>query len=242
MLELSFNQGMEMDLEQSLELEQNQELGLKALISISQRQIKPKIPKAKRGKEGMQVADAILKERESTGILIGSLVESIWTRKRKLDDHKDVDVMVTSDHFYIDENFKGGVDWWIPSEESLRINIPGGYMDNIPVKWWSNGHWIALNFGIIPVNELEPGLHIPNYDWYITMRTFEALSQVDGTAEGVIDEEVVEQFQNKFRKRVRKEMETVFDYPVISQSDIEIAGTDLDYIRAVNVHLKQDKK
>lgn len=116
----------------------------------------PNPPQAVRGLEGMKVADAILKQYNVAGLLIGGIAKSILRGNINLSSlarHKDVDVLICSvnceEH---PEQWEGGVDWWISHGDAEK-----------PTNGCCN---ILAN---ILFYAEEPGLHIPepNALWHL---------------------------------------------------------------------------
>ncbi len=190
--------GQSLELRQALNLEQKQSLGL--LLQLRQELKSPPPFEAAKGIEGLQVANDILLSRETAGILIGGVAETVWNKARKsseLDEHKDVDVMVLGDGTGFEEDFEGGIDWWLPHTE--RINIPGAVLSaEMDWTWWRNGNDVALSFGVKTVSNLSPGLYIPDQSWIVDMRFLEASVAIDGNVEYEVEE--------AFRKKVRSKM------------------------------------
>lgn len=95
----------------------------------------PTFPNALRGLEGFKSADEILKERGGVGVLIGGCLSSVWRSRgwKKLNEHKDVDVLVLEDYeFELESDFEGGVDWWLPNRDRIVINDPvSGFEGNV---------------------------------------------------------------------------------------------------------------
>ena len=144
------------------------------------------------GFEGMLKADKILKERDSRGLLIGSLVEDIWTgcSKRDLSNHKDVDVLVLDPDFIPQKLFEGGIDWWLPREKEIEYCVSGcdtcKSFEN--AKYYQNGNGVILWFNIERTKQAllvlrhplqEPGLYIPSREFYANMRAEEARVRSD---------------------------------------------------------------
>lgn len=77
----------------------------------------PSPPNPVCGREGLEVADIVLKDYRAVGMLIGGVAKELWRGKTSdniLMSHKDVDVLILSqfcDHH--PEQYEGGIDWWI---------------------------------------------------------------------------------------------------------------------------------
>jgi len=142
---------------QKLSHAQKQEL---KQLTLSQSQLRHlDIPYAATGIEGMLTAHDILKEKGDVGVLIGGLSEHIWSQRTKPEDlkkHKDVDVLVLSPAN--DYNlFEGGIDWWLPRSERLKIPTLSGYLEGTQ-NWWENGYDTVMSFGVSEYRPHEPGL------------------------------------------------------------------------------------
>ena len=119
--------GMGLRLKLSIDYDQRMTLKqrstLKQLINLKQSLTDPIIPNTARGLEGMLSAHKILQSKKCAGVLIGGLSEAIWNQRRtkeQLSLHKDVDVLVLGDFNY-ESCFEGGIDWWNPNEERIKI-------------------------------------------------------------------------------------------------------------------------
>lgn len=200
----------------------------------------PLIPNAIRGMKGLLTADKILKERNSSGVLIGGLSEKICNQRRKRSEllkHKDVDVLVIDKHFTLSEEFEAGIDWWLPHEE--RVTISNEYIKREGnVNYWINGYDVMLKFGLFQCNgcEINKGLNIlPDYN-IIQMRLAEALATIDSNSvdiEGCIEEA----FEKKMRKTVKtclpKFIKNKFANQIID-GELEVVGLSLNEIRVLN--------
>ncbi len=193
--------GLELGLYQKLEeqLSQGQKLGLKMLLKLKLSH--PDIPLATKGLEGILRAHDLLKERESVGVLIGSLAGDIWSQRRKPEDlekHKDVDVLVLSDNFELEKNFEGGIDWWMPYEK--RITIKGNLMSqDLNKKYWANGNGAILHFGSYEPRNFAPGLYILNPDKVAEMRLKAALASVETK---FLDSDIEQKFLDREYKKM----------------------------------------
>src|SRR3989344_2793219 len=179
---------MHLGMSQSQILQQRQRLshthkqGLKYLLSLSLSLTDPPIQYPAKGFEGMQTAHKILKERNSVGVLIGGLSLAVWNKnstKEQLQTHKDVDVMVLDDKFYINEKFEGGVDWWLPHQEIIAIRSQYSTIQGRKQKWWANSNGITLSFGAQKNYDLNPGMYIPSNTWVIDMKKNEVSANLD---------------------------------------------------------------
>lgn len=192
-------------LEQRIYLNVQQKLALKQLLLLKLELKHPEYPDVVRGLEGMKVADKVLKEKEVAGVLIGGLAEAVWNQRRKIEDlyrHKDVDVMVLGETSF--DKFEGGVDWWLP--QKARISTIGNYTEGErKEQWYENGNGVILSFGAKRVQDLEPGLYIPDNEWVIDMREYEASAHIDY---GSVDTEFDDQVFEKFRKHIKKKVKT----------------------------------
>lgn len=202
--------GMVMSCSQRLEREfsHEQRLGLHQLFLLEQKLRHPEYSGAVRGLEGMKAAHEILQERGASGVLIGGLAEAVWNRRRKQEDlstHKDVDVAVLDDDFELSEVFEGGVDWWTPQYGTITIQYETSKAEGVQKTWYENGKGVVLSFGITRENYLEPGLYIPDCEWLVDMRKFEAKANVDTNRVDVkFDDPVFNKFGDRVRKRLGK--------------------------------------
>lgn len=189
---------------QRLSLEQRH--CLKQLLSIGLRLRHPGYPNAAKGLDGMLIAHKILKENESAGILIGGLSESVWNKRRKVEDlnkHKDVDVLILDD--FEPEKFQGGIDWWLRCEGNLNVRYQATVVENARVAWYENGNSAILSFGAKKIFELSPGLYIPDYRWVLDMKEYEASANMD--IERVeIDSDVWDKFKIKLEERIKTKL------------------------------------
>ena len=184
-----------------------QRSGLKHLLLLEQKLRHPEYPNSVKGLEGMQVAHQILQERGASGILIGGLAEAVWNQRRKPEDlykHKDVDVAVLDDSSGLGEKFEGGVDWWVPQSGRITISSSISSLEGLQKRWYENANGVVLSFGLNRRYNLEPGLYIPDSEWVVDMREYEARANVDDRMVKVeFDENVFEKFKEKIRERVK---------------------------------------
>jgi hypothetical protein len=250
MLGMSLSLGCYQRCEQRHYLSQAQKLGLKQLLLLEQKLKHPEYPNVVKGLEGMQTAHQILQERGASGVLIGGLAESVWNQRRKPEDlykNKDVDVAVLDDHFELGDNFEGGVDWWIPQNGEITLRSDASRVEGIQKKWYENGNGVILSFGVNRNTKLNPGLYIPDSEWVVDMREYEADANVDyGRVEAEFDEDVFEKFRDKVRERVKTRLprfvrEAFADY-VLSphyegdydkRTAVDLERFDLETIRAI---------
>ncbi|MDA0375902.1 MAG: hypothetical protein O3A80_01145 [bacterium] len=228
---------MSLSLDHRLELSQEQKLGLKHLLLLEQKLRHPDIPNASKGLEGMQIAHEILRTREAVGILIGGLAEAVWSQRRKPEDlakHKDVDVAVLDDTFELKEKFEGGIDWWMSKSGKITIGSDASSIEGVQKQWHENGNGVVLSFGINKGSELRPGLYIPDSEWVVDMREYEADANVDyGRISAEFDEDVFEKFREQVRRRVKTRLpkfirEAFKDY--ILSGDYESDGEKIDAV------------
>ena len=201
-MNMSFGMGMRQGMGQDLTLSQKHTL--KQLLSVKQELKAPEFPYAIKGLEGMKKADEVLKQANSSGFLIGGLGEAIWNERRsrkKLSEHKDVDVMVFSQDFSIPKKFYSGVDWWLPKKERILYREGEAEINEV-ATWWENGHEVRLMFGVELDGTLSPGLYIPDRSFMIDVRSHEALTHKRMPAE--VDEEVLDAFRNKLEDRIKE--------------------------------------
>jgi len=226
----------------------SQKIGLKHLLSLNQTLKHPEFPNAKRGLEGLMVSHEHLKEKNTCGVLIGGLAESVWNKwrsKEGLYSHKDVDVMVLSDEFKLSEDFEKGIDWWLPYDGEITIKADGVSDFQIRQRWWKNCNNVPLSFKIEKQYGFEPGLYITSPDFIANIREAEALANVDyGKVE--IDDDVLEAFESKVKKqmgtRVPKYIEDEFSGYILENNyeeyaykvhSMSVEGFDNETMRAI---------
>lgn len=223
MMEMSLRMGMYQQIEQRLSFEQKHELKLLLELKL----VDPELPNPTRGMEGLLVANQILKQRNSTGVLIGGLAREVWNQKRKLEDlamHKDVDVMVINENFELVERFEGGIDWWLPYTRKINIEYNSGALnENVTSTYWVNGNGALLYFGANQISALSPGLYIPSPEWVTQMREYEVTSTIDPCVQ--IDWDIIEKFkgkiQNQMGKRLPKYIRDEFKDQIMSDTYAE---------------------
>ncbi|MDP3728650.1 MAG: hypothetical protein Q8R18_04320 [bacterium] len=188
---------------QRLYLSHEQKLLLKQVLAQRLELRHPEIPEAARGLEGMLAADALLKERNATGILIGGLADAVWNKKRteeELKAHKDTDVLVLDPSFTLKKNFEKGIDWWLPKQASLTIRESYGNIEG-NVEWWQNGNGASLRYGIRVYGNPVAGLYLPSNDNVIEMRVAEIMASID-----VNRIEVADGFEEALYKKIKKDI------------------------------------
>jgi hypothetical protein len=236
-------------LEQRPSLDHSQRLGLKCLISLEQKLRSPIYEYVTKGFEGLQIAHKILQEKDSSGILIGGLAESIWSQRRKKEElykHNDVDVMVLDNQFEFKlfKKFEGGIDWWLPQLGYIDIKSDYADIEDVEKKWWKNGNGAILSFGVEKDFQLNQGLYLPNREWIINMREYEVNANIDYERIEV-DDEVSEKFRERIEKRVGlklpKFIKEKFKNHILSpdyecyeiDNVVKLVKFDLDTIRAI---------
>lgn len=239
---------MRQEMRQEQRLTISQKLALKQLLAIGQKLKDLEFPNPTKGLEGMRIANQMLQARQSVGLLIGGLAEEVWRTKdpKHLERHKDVDVLVFNDEFKINHDFEEGIDWWLPQNDTIRTHDIGGISDNIPVRYWLNGNNVVLSYGAVLHEELEPGLYIPGKDCAADMRIEAILANVDrARLEGDLDEDAIESFVDKTRKKLKNElMPTIgreFKSQILEASyqntfkekPVEIFGSSLPILRGI---------
>ena len=247
--------GMHMNLRQNVELEQRleqrqrltqtQRLSLKQLLLLTQTLKDPEYPNAAKGLEGMQTAHKILQERNAVGILIGGLAEAVWNQQRtpeELEQHKDVDVAVLDEKFELKQNLEAGIDWWLPHTKRFKIRHLLNYMEG-DKTWYENGNGAILSFGIAKNYALKPGLNIPNPEWIIKMRQYEAQAHIDTSiVKAEIDEDVLEKFSEKMKEKIKtkvpKFIQEAFAGYIAKDGDYDsglakLELFDIDTVRAI---------
>ncbi|MFA6536902.1 MAG: hypothetical protein WCT18_00710 [Patescibacteria group bacterium] len=207
MIGLSLSQGCYQRCEQRQVLTHAQKLQLKQLLLLEQKLKHAEFPYPVKGLEGMLIAHEVLQERGAVGVLIGGLAEAVWNQRRKpqdLENHKDVDVAVLDDHFQLDGKFERGVDWWIPQSGKITLRYEASVVEGVQKRWFVNGNGVVLSFGINKNMELKAGLYIPDSEWVVDMREYEAQSNVAfGRVSVEFDDDVFEKFRDKVKERVK---------------------------------------
>lgn len=188
-----------------LGLEQRQ--ALSHLLEISQKLRHEGFPEALKGIEGLKAADAILKDRNLRGILIGGLSEEICHSRKTNKDfeiHKDVDVLVPDLGGSEIEPLEGGIDWWLPIDAKLAVRYDASTVEG-GLRFWQNNFGIRLGFGVDAPHAyaLAPGLYIPSGEFVRSMRTAEAMARIDSRV--AIDGDVEEAFEQKLEKKIKDE-------------------------------------
>ncbi|MBT4804923.1 hypothetical protein HON71_02010 [Candidatus Woesearchaeota archaeon] len=245
MMQLGLGLGLRQTLEQKIYLNVQQKLALKQLLLLELKH--PEYPDVVKGLEGMKIADKVLKEKEVAGVLIGGLAEAVWNQRRKVEDlyqHKDVDVMVLSETSF--DKFEGGVDWWLPQKGRVKVNTE--YRRNESEKqWYENGNGVILSFGARGGNNLEPGLYIPDRQWVVNMREYEARAHVDENVTVGLDDNVYEKFRDHVKKKVKTRLPKFiceeFDRQIMSYQyepnwriveTVKLELFDLETLRGIN--------
>jgi len=127
-------------------LSHSQRLYLNQVLEQLQTLRHPEFPNAAKGLDGMLAADSILKSRNSSGVLIGGLCEEVWNQQTKPEDllkHKDVDVLVLNPEFELQQNFEGGIDWWLEKQGRIKVASTLGYLDQNE-SWDENANQVIL--------------------------------------------------------------------------------------------------
>ncbi len=164
---------------------------------------------AVQGIEGMRVADGILTDQGLRGLLIGGLAEAVWNPRhtqKDFDTHKDVDVLVAESPDVGKINrLQGGVDWWLPQEEYMKIYHRGVDSTEEGVRcFWENAYGVRLAFGVHNdyFNDFAPGLYLPDPSFVIGMRKAEVFAKIS-TEKVSIDYDVEEAFTEKLEKSIK---------------------------------------
>lgn len=204
-MNLELRPSLEIKMEPKLKLSIEQKQQLEHILSLLPLIRHPEFPDAARGLEGMMDADKTLKDKNAFGVLIGGLSIDSWrkTSRKKLRDHKDVDVMVLDPERNFDQ-FEKGVDWWLPEQFGKQAN------DLV----WVNGNNVELNFVVryqsprcpsgIP-HRLGPGLYIPDPHWVVNATKLALMRQYEvENPDEAIDEEVAGALEEKMEKMFSK--------------------------------------
>ena len=205
-------------------LTQSQKQQLELLLKQQQTLKHPEIPNAIRGYEGMLKADEILKQREATGVLIGSLAQGVWNMRRgkqELALHKDVDVLVPGD-FKLKKDFEGGIDWFLPISEHI-VYEDGFSKGKENVVYYLNGNGWIVPGTVKQIGNLKPGLYIPGRDWVIDAYLNASLIKTgNGSKNMDCDKEVRYAFDSRMNKliktRVPKYVEKDFEGKILDRN------------------------
>ncbi len=105
------------------------------------------------------------------------------------------------------EPFEGGIDWWLPQTERILFKSEDGNKE-LMQTWYENGGNVVLDFGLKLgdyAEDLPSGLYLPDSQWVIDMRRFEALSHIDynNLGEAEIDDDIFEKFNYEKRKTIK---------------------------------------
>ncbi len=204
--------GMEMGFglyhRQRMELGLEQRQALSHLLELSQKLRHEGFPEAIKGIEGLQAADEILKNRDLRGILIGGLSEDVCHPRKTNKDfeaHKDVDVLIPDMGDAEIGPLEGGIDWWLPVDAKLTVRYEASTVEG-GLRYWQNNFGIRLAFGVdAPLaHTLPAGLYIPSGEFVRSMRTAEAMAQLDSRI--AVDGDVEEVFAEKLEKRIKDDI------------------------------------
>ncbi len=205
-----------------------QQLALKNIIGLYQRLKDPCVAKASIGLEGLRIGDAILKQRQAIGVVIGGLMSEIWNEKsteESFNSHKDTDIAVLSDNFEPETTFEGGIDWWIPSIRN--VNIRSDYSNyTTSMQIWQNGNEVNLfcGFTLFPYDfaKLPAGLYLPARQLVIDYRVAIMSAMLDERIQQ--EEDIEELLQNRIERETRKRISTQVrkHYPVIKDCAVSI--------------------
>jgi hypothetical protein len=125
---------------------------LKQTHGLVQRLEAPSPEEAVTGFAGMGVAHRILRRNQAAGLLIGGVAKELWRLttntdlRARVDEHKDVDVLVLShDCERHPEKWQGGVDWWVTHSPEERP---------------CNGSSVGIIWSARLLRPLAPGLYL----------------------------------------------------------------------------------
>ena len=173
---MSFAQQQSQITYQTLKQSQRQELRQLQKLRTETIWEEGELPSAVPGLEGIRVAHQILVERQGVGVLIGGLSEEIWgrnTTEEQLLQHKDVDVLVVTEGFHLNEPFEGGIDWWLPMR--ARVQQVGDISTiDMHLQWWENGYGVPQPFQLSVSEAAQPGLYFPDSDEVVDMQVEQA--------------------------------------------------------------------
>lgn len=215
---------LELTHEQNLHLTHEQKLAYKHLLNIYQTLRTPVPDNALRGLDGLIEADTILKQNNSTGILIGGLAEEIWSQKRtkeQLEKHKDVDVLILDNNFQ-PEDFEGGIDWWVRRNARIQTSSSNVKTDTTET-WYENAAGVVLTYLVNSHYQYRKGLYLPSDSLVIDTRLLECETRIDyNTMEGDFDTEAFEKLENQIRKKVKtrvpKFIREIFKDQILSET------------------------
>ena len=162
----------------------------------------PDFPDALKGFDGMILADNVLKNQESVGLLVGSLSKSVWnnrTKEEDLEKHYDTDVLV------MDENFDSelGIDWFLPKTEIIRGGMLAGDIEE-QVTYFQNKYNYIVPGSVSqnPMISLEPGLYIPGRDFVVDGYVSAYLQKSGlGGLDHYVDEDVIDMVRKNVEKK-----------------------------------------
>lgn len=124
------------------------ELNISLRLDLSEAPTPPEPPP---GIEGLRLADQILKDYGSCGILVGSVAKHIWLGVDDVDDldnHKDTDVVCLSGFCHRHPGqWEGGIDWWV--RHSIMEAPTNG-----------TGYILKYLFSLEPPQPMPPGLYL----------------------------------------------------------------------------------
>jgi len=172
----------------------------------------PVPPNAVTGKRGLEIADKILRDQNAVGIVIGSTSASLYNRlanDARLQQHKDIDVVVLSPHFKLKEPFEGGIDWWVP--KTVKVDVKSDYApaEGFSQEIYVNGNNIFIGAAIKTYQDLdrfESGLYLPSRDFLINLTEKVVMSRV----EVAVDWDVQEAFRKKLEGMIANSMSPVW--------------------------------
>lgn len=203
---MMFGLHMELQPQMSLaaELKPQQKAKLETLMNLQLllQDSHGEIPSAAHGIEALKEADRILSERNAVGVVAGSVIKSLWSTDSEpdIDQHKDIDVLVLSPNFTLQQPFEGGIDWFLPEERRLEIVSGKGHSSiNKTVRYWVNGNGVFMRAGIVPddqVHKMTRGLWIADVDFYKQLTEAVALNYFNPDVTD-FDDEVLAAFRQE---------------------------------------------
>ncbi len=235
-MEMGFGQYQE----QRLQLNAEQKQTLKHLTQLSLALRHEGFGEMTKGIEGLKSADALLREKQLHGILIGGLAEAVWNprhTKKDFDAHKDVDVLIPDlpEETNIGD-LENGIDWWLPHDAHLKVNYQSGPTEG-NIRFWQNAFNTRLAFGvrIYSLRDISPGLYIPSPEFVTKMRMSEAIAQLDPRT-AVPDADIESAFEAKLQKKIKSERapSIVKEFGDHNPYAFEIVPFDHETIVAIN--------
>jgi hypothetical protein len=126
------------------------------------------------GIRGLKKADAILKEKNAIGFIVGPTGQALWNEKtteEELTNLKGIDIIVLTEGFDIGK-FRGGINWWRLVTESIPTES-GAQTEQLFIN--SNNVFLRADLSFkTPLRDLEgkplkPGLYLSSKEFNIEL-------------------------------------------------------------------------